>query len=145
MSLFFRVPPHIVDRRRRRRIPVRPKTAKITMAFPGQKTLAEALHANGTVRLLLFLVVFCVQSAVAADAVAARNNDAENPVRKSLVAQKTTEKSAAETRSEEDPPAPEKQGNSVNELGHGTLFLFGFIFGFYTLCALVGLSRMARD
>lgn len=58
MSLFFRVPPHIVDRRRRRRIPVRPKTAKITMTFPGQKTLAEALHANGQYALSSFLSSF---------------------------------------------------------------------------------------
>ena len=148
MSLFFRVSPRVVDRRRRRglqRLPARPKTAKFTMAFPGQKTLAEALHANGAIRLLLFLVVFGVQSAVAADAVAARNNDAENPVRKSLVVQKTAEKSAAEARRKESPSASEKQGNGVNELSHGTLFLFGFIFGFYFLCALVGLSRMAQN
>ena len=148
MSLFFRVSPRVVDRRRRRGLqwlPTRPKTAKFTMAFPGQKTLAEALHANGAIRLLLFLVVFGVQSAVAADAVAARNNDAENPVRKSLVVQKTTEKAAAETRRKESPSASEKQGNGANELSHGTLFLFGFIFGFYSLCALVGLSRMAQN
>lgn len=109
------------------------------MTFPGQKTLAEALHANGTVRLLLFLVVFCVQSAVAADAVAARNDDAENPVRKSLVAQETTEKSAAETRSEEGPPAPEKQGSGANK--RDLRFLFGFILGFYFLHLFAGSSR----
>lgn len=139
MSLFFRVPPHIVDRRRRRRIPVRPKTAKITMTFPGQKTLAEALHANGTVRLLLFLVVFCVQSAVAADAVAARNDDAENPVRKSLVAQKTTEKSAAENRRKESPSASKTQGSGANK--RDLRFLFGFILGFYFLHLFAGSSR----
>ena len=106
MSLFFRMSPRVVDRRRRRglqRLPARPKTAKFTMAFPGQKTLAG------------------------------------------LVVQKTAEKSAAEARRKESPSASGKQGNGVNELSHGTLFLFGFIFGFYSLCALVGFSRMAQN
>lgn len=91
------------------------------------------------IRLILFLVVFCVQGAVAADTVAARNNDAENPVHKSLVAQKTTEKSAAENRRKESPSASKKQGSGANK--RDLRFLFGFILGFYFLHLFAGSSR----